>query len=288
VVRTSQGGNHRLQLPEGVEFLNLQLNNQNQPIRPQGRELLIPLTPGEHNVSLQWREPRGMGWRFVTTEFGFNAAGVNVRTDIKIPTDRVVLAAGGPGVGPAVLFWGTLLAMAGVAVVLGRSRFAPLGVAAWFLLGLGLIQTSLMGVVVVVGWFGAMVARQRFGLRAVAPTKATQPWFNAAQVLLVLWTLLAAVVLLDAVRVGLLGYPDMMITGNGSHAGLLNWYQDRFANAITPAWVVSVPVLAYRLLMLVWALWLAASLLKWVKWAWQGFSGGVCGYWLSLKNSGHT
>jgi hypothetical protein len=36
-------------------------------------------------------------------------------------------------------------------------------------------------------------------------------------------------------------------------------------------------VLAYRLLMLLWALWLAASMLKWVKWAWDCFSAG--GYW---------
>jgi hypothetical protein len=36
-------------------------------------------------------------------------------------------------------------------------------------------------------------------------------------------------------------------------------------------------VLAYRLLMLLWALWLAASVLKWVKWAWDCFSAG--GYW---------
>ncbi len=285
VVRTSQGGNHRLQLPEGVEFLNLQLNQQNQAIRPQGRELLIALTPGEHTIGLQWREPRGMGWRFATTEFGFNAAGVNARTHIKIPTDRVVLAVGGPAVGPAVLFWGTLLAMAGVAVALGRSRFAPLGVVSWFLLGLGLMQNSLIGAVLVTGWFGVMAARQRFGLRDAPPTKAMRTWFNAAQVLLVLWSLVAAMVLLNAVRVGLLGYPDMMITGNGSYAGVLNWYQDRFASQPTTAWVVSMPVLAYRLLMLVWALWLAASMLKWVKWAWQSFSGGGGGYWLSLRKN---
>jgi hypothetical protein len=75
----------------------------------------------------------------------------------------------------------------------------------------------------------------------------------------------------------LLGYPDMMVTGNGSDASVLRWYQDRFADQPASAWVVSVPVLAYRLLMLLWALWLAASMLKWVKWAWECFSAG--GYW---------
>jgi hypothetical protein len=274
-VRTSQGGNHKVQLPENTEFLSLQLDGKTQPIRPQGRELLIPLSPGAHTLSLQWREPRGMRWHFTTTEFGFNAAGVNARTEIKIPTDRVVLAAGGPVVGPAVLFWGTLLAMAAVAVALGRSHFTPLRALGWFLLGLGLIQTSVVAALVATGWFFAIAARQRF-----ESSMPTRRWvFNAVQISLVLWTLLVAAILFDAVRVGLLGYPDMLIAGNGSHAGLLRWYQDRFALTSQTAWVISMPVLLYRLLMLAWALWLAAALLQWVKWAWQCFGSGAGGAW---------
>jgi hypothetical protein len=278
-VRTSTGGNHQVQLPENTEFLGLQLDGKAQPIRPQGRQLLIPLTPGAHTLSLQWREPRGMNWHFTTTEFGLNAAGVNARTEIKVPTDRVVLAVGGPVVGPAVLFWGTLLAMAAVAVALGRSHFTPLRALSWFLLGLGLIQTSVAGALVAAGWFFAMAARQRF-----VTTAPTQRWvFNTVQVALVLWTLVVAAILFDAVRVGLLGYPDMLIAGNGSHAGLLRWYQDRFALTSQTAWVISMPVLLYRLLMLAWALWLAAALLHWVKWAWQCFVSGAGGAWQQAR-----
>jgi hypothetical protein len=79
------------------------------------------------------------------------------------------------------------------------------------------------------------------------------------------------------VQVGLLGYPDMMVLGNGSDASNLRWYQDRYADQPEAAWVLSVPVLAYRLLMLLWALWLAASVLKWVRWAWDSASSG--GLW---------
>ena len=35
-----------------------------------------------------------------------------------------------------------------------------------------------------------------------------------------------------------------------STAHTLRWYQDRFADEITPVWLVSMPVMAYRLLML--------------------------------------
>ncbi|WP_372524418.1 hypothetical protein [Piscinibacter sp.] len=274
-LRSSQGSNHRMQLPDGVEFLGLALDGQSQPVQPQGRELLIPIMPGEHTLKIDWREPRGMGWWFDTTTQGLGAAGVNATTQIRLPPERVVLAVGGPRIGPAVLFWGVLVALLGVAIALGRSKLTPLGAVAWFLLGIGLAQTSLLGAAAVAAWFFAVAARRRFGaeLMGDAP-RLTRHLSNFLQWVLVLWTLVAAAFLLNTVRVGLLGYPDLMIVGNGSDAHVLNWYQDRFADPVASAWVVSVPVLAYRLLMLLWALWLTASMLKWIRWAWECFSSG--------------
>jgi hypothetical protein len=286
-LRSSQGGNHRLLLPEDVEFLGVSLDGQALPIQPQGRELRLPVTPGEHRLKLDWREPRGMPWRFATLAPNLGAAGVNATTQITAPVDRVVLAVGGPAVGPAVLLWGVLLVLLVVAFGLARSGLAPLGVGAWFLLGVGLAQSSLVAAAVVVAWFVVFAARRHWvgtthtladpmiNSQPVARMARHLP--NLVQVLLVVWTLVAASLLLNAVRVGLLGYPDMMVTGNGSDANALRWYQDRFADQPASAWVISVPVLAYRLLMLLWALWLAASMLKWVKWAWECFSSG--GYW---------
>jgi hypothetical protein len=36
-------------------------------------------------------------------------------------------------------------------------------------------------------------------------------------------------------------------------------------------------MIAYRAAMLAWALWLAVSVLRWLKWAWESFSAG--GLW---------
>jgi hypothetical protein len=36
--------------------------------------------------------------------------------------------------------------------------------------------------------------------------------------------------------------------------------------------VVTVPLLVYRISMLLWALWLAVSLLTWLRWGWECFS----------------
>jgi hypothetical protein len=46
-------------------------------------------------------------------------------------------------------------------------------------------------------------------------------------------------------------------------------------------WVISMPLLAYRLLMLAWALWIAAALLRWLRWGWQSFCSG--GTWRRLR-----
>ncbi|MDH3460215.1 MAG: hypothetical protein OEM00_04425 [Burkholderiaceae bacterium] len=270
-LRSSQGGNHRLELPEGAELMAVSINEQVQPIQPQGRSITLPITPGAHQIALDWREARGMNWWFETHLANVGAPGVNNAISIQVPQDRVVLATRGPVIGPAVLFWGVLIPVFGIAVALGRSRVAPLSIAAWFLLGLGIAQTTLWGAVAVAAWFVLLGVRKRVGegLRDRA--------FIAMQLGLVVWTLVVAIVLLNTVRTGLLGYPDMMISGNGSDAWNLHWYQDRLSGETVKAWVLTAPVLAYRAAMLLWALWLAASLLKWIKWAWDCFSQG--GYW---------
>ena len=38
------------------------------------------------------------------------------------------------------------------------------------------------------------------------------------------------------------------------------------------AWVFSLPVWVFSVLMLAWSLWLAFSLLGWLKWGWRCFS----------------
>ncbi|WP_232470509.1 hypothetical protein [Methylococcus sp. BF19-07] len=53
---------------------------------------------------------------------------------------------------------------------------------------------------------------------------------------------------------GLLGLSDMGITGYDSNAYRLNWYTDRSGPLLPEPWVISVPLFAYRLLMLAWAL----------------------------------
>jgi len=83
--------------------------------------------------------------------------------------------------------------------------------------------------------------------------------------------------LVGAVQQGLLGAPEMQITGYGSYGSQLNWFADRSGGPLPTGFVLSLPVWVYRLAMLAWALWLALACLRWVTWAWGSYATG--GFW---------
>ncbi|GAB2880627.1 hypothetical protein GCM10027046_05930 [Uliginosibacterium flavum] len=271
VLRSSLGATHVVQLPEGAELESVLIDGAAQPLRAEGRKLALPIHPGSQTILIRWREPQGVATLQHSAQFDAGVAGVNAYTALELGADRWILAVGGPRLGPAVLLWGLLIVVLGVAVALARARFAPLGIGAWLLIALGTAQASLYSALIVALWFLLLAARGQVG--AKLPRWA----FNLLQITLVLFSLIALGVLFHAIQTGLLGSPDMLIEGNGSHGRSLFWYQDRITGAAPSAWAFSLPIWIYRGLMLAWALWLAASVLKWVRWAWTLF--GTDGYW---------
>ncbi len=74
----------------------------------------------------------------------------------------------------------------------------------------------------------------------------------------------------------------MLIAGNNSSSSVLHWYQARITDTTLPQpLVVSIPLMAYRITMLAWALWMAFYLLRWLKWGWECFTSGQI--WLKLR-----
>jgi hypothetical protein len=273
-LRSSLGTRHSLRLPARARLQSLSLNGTPQPIRQVGETVTVPITPGTTELRLDWRAPQGISQRFWTPAPDLGAPAVNAQIVAQMGQDRWILLTGGPRLGPAVLFWGVVIAVALLALGLGRFPHTPLKAWQWFLLGIGLSQGSIITALIVVGWLIALGTRQRW-LRTDSAAA-----FDLAQILLALWTLLALSALFDAVQHGLLGYPEMQIQGNASTATRLNWYQDRIGPVYPQAWVVSVPLWVYRGAMLAWALWLAFALLDWLKWGWRRYSEG--GLWRPL------
>jgi hypothetical protein len=264
--RSSQGGQHKLTLPAGAELQSVAINGVSQPIRQEDRLVSLPIVPGEQQIELGWRSAETVSTRWSTPAFDLGTDSVNATVYAVLPADRWVLAAGGPALGPAVLFWGTLIVVVMVAVVLGRLRLAPIPTWHWLLLGVGLTQTTVASAAVIVGWLLAL------GLRGRVPSTLPKWQFNGLQLVLAGLTVIALSLLFDAIRHGLLGIPAMQIAGNGSNATELRWFQDRAPGAYPQAWVWSVSIWFYRGLMLAWALWLAFALLGWLRWGWQSYS----------------
>ena len=265
-VNSSQGGQHAIVLPERAELQSVLIDNRAQPVRQKGRQVTLPIKPGKQTFTLSLRDSDGIKSCFKTPDIDLNIPSVNHSATIRLGHDRWVLWASGPRLGPAVLFWGVLLVVLIVAVGLGRIPLTPLKARHWFLLGVGMSQAHVVSGLLVVSWLFALGARKN------KTHDIDTASFNFIQIGLVGLTLIALSSLFFAVQKGLLGIPEMQILGNNSTPYILNWFADRVNGGLPTAGVLSVPLMVYRLLMLAWALWLAFSLVSWLRWGWQCFS----------------
>ncbi len=270
-LRSSQGTQHTLTLPEQAVLQTVSNNGQTLPLRQDGRKLTLPVNPGKQEFALRWQETKDIGSITTTPDVNLGLASVNTRLNVGLGQDRWVLFVWGPKLGPAVLFWGVLVVIVILAVGLGKVKLTPLKHWQWFLLLLGLSQVPMEAAALVVGWLMLLGWRGQ-----LADNRSN--YFDALQVLLGILTLSSLPILIFAVEQGLLGgTPNMQIVGNESSAYDLNWYHDRSPTDLLKATVISLPLMAYRLLMLLWSFWLAASLLNWLKWGWSCFSAN--GLW---------
>ena len=270
-LRASQGGDQVVVLPKGAEILAVNRDGQPLNLRALDGRLSMPVTPGIHRYEVRFRDAAQAGMIVRTPAIGLGLPAANVRLDVQLPADRWLLAAFGPPVGPAVLYWGELLVMLVVAFALARTRRTRLRFRDWLLLGLGFSTFSWTALLIVVAWLFAFDWRGRGELPQLR-------WrFNLVQATLVLLTGVALLALASAIPQGLLGQPDMHVTGNGSSAQSLQWFADRSADALPQASAVSLPLWVYKVLMLAWALWLANALIGWLR---SGFAAWTKdGYW---------
>ena len=278
-VRSSRGGHHVIQIPEGALLQQVTIDMQRQMIGQEGRQVRVPVEPGLQKIELSWRESHELRQRFIGPLVDLGGPAVNVHVEMTFPQSRWILLVGGPRLGPAVLFWSYVIMLLLAAAVLSRLRWTPLRGHQWFLLGLGLSPIDVPLAMLVIGWFLAIAWRREH-------TAVPVWWYDLRQLLLISWTLVACICLMEAIHQGLLGQPDMQIEGNDSWGTTLRWYQDRvdyvagIGGLVPRPWVLSVSMWWYRGLMLAWALWLAWLLVRWLPWAWHSFTLG--GLWRPL------
>ena len=267
-IRTSLGGQQEIVLPDDADLQLVKIDNKSRPIRQKGNKVIIPLHPGSQNLYIQWHQLTQSLVLFKSPLVIIGNEVVNADVTINMPENRWLLFTCGPRLGPAVLFWSYLVIVIIAAFALGKFTLTPLKTYSWLLLSLGLTQVSPLVALLIAGWLIAL------GLRKKYMPPDNWFYFNAVQLILVIWTMAALCGLYTAIEKGLLGIPDMQISGNFSTSLHLHWTQDRIDSVMPQPMVLSLPQFIYHLLMLIWALWLAFALLKWLKWGWQSFSEG--------------
>lgn len=273
-LRATQGGQHPIRLPDGAEVLAVSIDEETRNLRPREGVLTLPVNPGTQQVRIDWREDVELGLRLQTAPVDLGVEASNLAIAVELPASRWVLGVSGPALGPAVLYWPKLLLLLAIAVGLARSGRTPLSITGWVLLATAFSTVFWPGLVLVAAWFLAMDARRQL-------QRPLQPLlFNTLQLGLLALTLAVLLAFAAAVPASLIGSPDMQIAGNGSSSTQLNWFADRSSGSLPGVTVWSLPVLAWRLAMLAFALWLAFRLIGWLRWAWACASTG--GWWKPL------
>jgi hypothetical protein len=266
-VRTSRGGAHVVHLPAGARVRSLTIDGAPRPVHVSGDVLSFGLQPGAANLQLVLEWPAGKNNVFHTPALELDVPIANARLAVSEQPDSWLLWVRGPEWGPAILFWGYLAFALLAAAIIARIGRTPLAPYEWLLLALGLTQIEPAEGLCVVAFFFAFAWRAR--TLELPPLR-----HDLLQLLLIGLTFAAAGALFDAVEHGLLMRPDMQIAGAASGGAALEWYVDRTSGALPRATIISAPLWAYRALMLVWALWLASALLRWVPWAFRAFVAG--------------
>ncbi len=273
-LRATQGGQHVIRIPAEGEVLSVTLDGQALNVRPEGGKLSLPLHPGSQKATVQWRSAQEIPVFASTPEVALGAPASNLTLDVQLPENRWVLLTEGPRIGPAVLYWGELVVMILIALLLAKTKRTVLRFRDWLLLGLGFSTFNWYALALFVGWLFALDARARW-----AKTERHLA-FVLGQIVLAGLTVFALGVLIVTIGEGLVGKPDMHVEGNNSYAYSLHWFQDKTNDLMPVATVTTLSIYWYKAAMLAWALWLATALTRWLRWGWDCYSTG--GLWRAL------
>jgi len=223
---------------------------------------------------VDWEQSRDVGLWTSPGGIDLRSPASNITTIVALPNSRWPLFAVGPGIGPAVLYWGELVVFIAVAWLLGRWAKSPLRFVEWLLLGLGLSTQSWFVFSLTAAWLMTMRWREHW-----QPAATLDRWrFNTIQVVLAAFTFATILTLVfSGIRNGLLAQPDMHIAGTGGPYGGYSWFQDQTTGVIEGPGIFSVPMWVYRALFFAWATWMAFALVGWLRWAFNAWKAN--GLW---------
>ncbi len=266
-LRSAKSQRYSFPLPPNSTLQSIQLNGDMQPFRQDDGLVDVVVGYGQQSLNVVWTTPlEESNWQLMTPSIQLPGAAANISMTTSLPTSVWPIWVQGPAHGPAILFWGVLGVTLVVALALGGHEGNPLGRGSWCLLALGATLGWVQGLIILVVWFYSLQYRsQIIGSAGKWARRGYQVW-------LVLLTIMAVGWILASIPQGLVGQPMDYVAGNGSSMWWLRWFEDSANGALPATRVVIVPVMAYRIAVLLWSLWLAFAMLRWLQWGWLKFS----------------
>ena len=267
-LRATQGGSYPVQLRGAQnQLLEVRVNGERAPLNLIENRVDLPVTPGQSSYEITWQEDLPVG--LVTTAELPQLASVanNLTSEVEVAASRWILLIGGPTLGPAMLIWGLAIVALIVALLLSRIPGFLIRPGDALLLAAGLTFANIAGALLMAAWFALLWIRPKL-IERLEQRLAK----NLVQLGIAAFSAIALLTLAASVPLALLSQPDMLIEGNGSWAQHLRWSLDHVpVDGGQSGWFFSVPIWVYRVTMLLWSLWLAFAVIRWVRDGWLSF-----------------
>lgn len=270
-IKSSLGTKVKFQLPEKLTLTKVTLNNKSIPFKIEKDILFLDINSGLNTLSFNMDMSELIGLIHHYPQLKIESPATNFYYTFEIPRQRWAIWTGGANIKASILLWGILISCVLFAYPISKAIKSPLNWFGWSVLLVGLSQSGLWGLLFVIIWFALI------NYKHITDTKNLKRFnFNALQVILSVLTVMVFSSAIQTVAQGLLNYPNLFIEGEGSNYNNLNWYSEQIDQFMP--WFLSVPMWVYRVLMFSWSIWFAFNIMKWLKWAWEGFSAG--GLWI--------
>lgn len=264
-----------IKIPTQARIHEVLIDGNNVVVQPQDGKLDISIPGGKHELRLKLRVDQQKGVVQKLPEIDLGGPVNNLAIHYPAGKDRWLLAAWGPGWGPAVMYWSELVVLLGVALILARLPFGISTISAVLLvLGMSTQEGTAMWLTMLVIWLAGISYRER-----ISPQQYGNQAFNLIQIGMVVLTMLVSLTVSATIARGLLvGQPDMSIVSPGTGEAM-TWWVDRTQGVISSPVLVSVPRWGYKVLLFAWTLWFATWLWGIIKRALAAWMNG--GYWYS-------
>lgn len=268
-ILSSQARQIRIEIPSVDKVEEVSVGSVAQFVSFKDDKLDISLHPGYQNIQIKWDTNEKIGFVVKTPQIKFDENPININIGANLPENRWILFTGGPTQGPAVLLWPILIAIVIFSFLLSKVSFIPVKMYQWLLLFIGLSTVETIGGLFLLPWFFLTA------WRAKSDKIQTSKYFNVVQFLIVLAFFIGAAALIYAIPKSLLSNPDMVIQGVSSHGNKFSWFQDLSDKILPIAWVISLPIWVYKIVMMVWSIWVAFTIPSWVNWGWKAFTKDI-------------